>query len=219
MTSCCCSEYADIADRQFSEKLAARDLKRYQLKGPGPTTRLMLDCIVAAGAARGHVLDVGGGVGALSFELLDRGVSQATIVDASSAYTAAAQREARELARARAMHIVHADFLAAADSLPTVDIVTLDRVVCCYPSYAPLLSEAMRHSTRYVALSLPRDLWYMRSVVGTENLARRVSGNPFRSFVHRASAMTELAAHHGFTLRCRQRTIAWQVDLLERTGS
>ena len=215
MTSCC-TGYCDVADRQFSEKLAARDLKRYQQKGPGPTTRLMRDCIVGAGAARGHVLDVGGGVGALSFELLDRGVAEATIVDASSAYTAAAQREARALARARAMHIVHADFLAAADSLPTVDIVTLDRVVCCYPSYAPLLTEAMRHSTRYVALSYPRDFW--RGVVGMENLARRFSGNPFRSFVHRASAMAELAARHGFTLRCRKHTIAWQVDLLERTG-
>ena len=52
-----------------------------------------------------------------------------------------------------------------------------------------------------------------------ENLARRLSGNPFRSFVHRASAMAELAARHGFTLRCRKHTIAWQVDLLERTGS
>lgn len=213
----CCSGYCDVADRQFSEKLAARDLKRYQQKGPGPTTRLMRDCIVAAGAARGHVLDVGGGVGALSFELLDRGVSQATIVDASSAYTAAAQREARALARARAMHVVHADFLAAADSLPTVEIVALDRVVCCYPSYAPLLTEAMRHSTRFVALSYPRDFW--RAVVSLENLARQLSGNPFRSFVHRASEMSELAARHGFTLRSRHHTIAWQVDLLERTGS
>lgn len=215
--ACSCSAYCDVADRQFSEKLAARDLKRYQLKGPGPTTRLMRDCIVAAGAARGHVLDVGGGVGALSFELLDRGVSQATIVDASSAYTAAAQREARALARARAMQIVHADFLAAADSLPTADIVALDRVVCCYPSYAPLLTEAMRHSTRYVALSYPRDFW--RAVVSMENFARQLSGNPFRSFVHRASEMAQLAARHGFTLRSRHHTLAWQVDLLERTGS
>jgi SAM-dependent methyltransferase len=219
VTSCCCSGYCDVADRQFSEKLAARDLKRYQRNGPEPTTRLMRDCIVAAGAARGHLLDVGGGVGALSFELLDRGVAQATIVDASSAYTAAARREARELARARATHIVHADFLAAADRLPTVEIVALDRVVCCYPSYAPLLSEAMRHSSRYVALSYPRDLWYVRSVVGLENVARRLSGNPFRSFVHRATAMTELAASHGFTLRSREQTFAWRVDLLERTSN
>jgi SAM-dependent methyltransferase len=215
----CCSGYCDIADRQFSEKLAARDLKRYQQKGPGPTTRLMRDCIVAAGAARGHVLDVGGGVGALSFELLDRGVAQATIVDASSAYIAAAQREARAVARARAMRIVHADFLTAADGLPTVDIVALDRVVCCYPSYAPLLSAAMRHSSRYVALSYPKDLWPVRSLVGMENLGRRLAGNPFRSFVHRASEMTELAARHGFTLRRRAQTIAWRVDLLERTAS
>jgi spermidine synthase len=217
--SCCCSGYCEVADRQFSEELAARDLKRYQQKGPGPTTRLLRDCIVAAGAARGHLLDVGGGVGALSFELLDHGVAQATIVDASSAYTAAAQREARALARARAMHIVHADFLAEADRLPTVDLVTLDRVVCCYPSYAPLLSEAMRHSTRYVALSYPKDLWHVRSMVGLENVARRLSGNPFRSYVHRASAMTELAARHGFTLRCRKHTFAWRVDLLERSAS
>ena len=217
MTSCC-SAYSEIAERQFSERLAARELKRYQQRGPGPTTRLMRDCIVAAGAARGHVLDVGGGVGALSFELLDSGVAHATVVDASSAYTAAARREARDMARTRSMHVVHADFLAAADRLPTVEIVALDRVVCCYPSYVPLLSEAMRHSSRYVAVSYPKDLWYVRFVVGLENLVRRLSGNPFRSFVHRASAMTELAARHGFTLRRRENTMAWRVDLLERTS-
>ena len=218
MTSCC-SGYCDVADRQFSEKLAARDLSHYRRKGPGPTTRLMRDCIAAAGAARGHMLDVGGGIGALSLELLERGVEQATIVDASPAYTAAAAREARARGRDGAMHIVHADFLAAADRLPTVEIVTLDRVVCCYPAFAPLLSEAMRHSTRYVALSYPKDIWFVRSVVGMENAGRQVSGNPFRSFVHPASAMAELAASHGFVLRRRGYTIAWRVDLLERTAS
>jgi 2-polyprenyl-3-methyl-5-hydroxy-6-metoxy-1,4-benzoquinol methylase len=50
--------------------------------------------LVDAGAADGTLLDVGAGIGGLTFELLERGVERATAIDASSAYLAAAAQEA-----------------------------------------------------------------------------------------------------------------------------
>ena len=48
------------------------------------------------GLRQGTLLDVGGGLGILSLELLDAGFSRATVVDASSAYLAAASEEAMQ---------------------------------------------------------------------------------------------------------------------------
>jgi 2-polyprenyl-3-methyl-5-hydroxy-6-metoxy-1,4-benzoquinol methylase len=45
------------------------------------------------------VLDIGGGLGILSLELLDAGFSRAVVVDASSAYLAAASEEATRRGR------------------------------------------------------------------------------------------------------------------------
>jgi hypothetical protein len=47
------------------------------LEGAGPTTRLLLVGIAQAGIGDGTLWDVGAGVGALTFDLLDRGVRRA----------------------------------------------------------------------------------------------------------------------------------------------
>ncbi len=214
--SCACAGFCDAAGQQFSARLAARELARYRAAGPGPTTRLLRDGLAAAGAASGAVLDIGGGIGALALELLTRGATHATLVDASPAYVAAAGEEAGRRGRAEAVRIIHADFLAIEDQLPTADVVTLDRVICCYPAFVPLLEGAMRHSTRWLALSYPRDRWYVRSVVAAGNGIRRVGGTGFRGYVHPAAAMADLIRGGGFVRRHRAGTLAWAVDVYER---
>jgi hypothetical protein len=37
----CCSLFQYVADQQFNEKKATKELTRYRTKGPGPTTRLL----------------------------------------------------------------------------------------------------------------------------------------------------------------------------------
>jgi SAM-dependent methyltransferase len=212
----CCSGFCGTADRHFSKRLAARDLRRYRRKGPGPTTRLLRDGLAEAGTVAGTLLDVGSGVGALAFELLDLGMASATAVDASSAYLAAAAEEAERRHRIGAFNAVHADFLTASPRLPHATVVTLDRVVCCYPSFAPLLEEAARHAEHRLAFSYPRDVWYVRAMVDVENRARGLSGNPFRSYVHPPTAMTDVVVRAGFTLLSRAQASVWAVDVYER---
>src|SRR5437879_13657233 len=76
--SSCCSSFFSANQRQFSDAVARRDLARYRRRGPDQTTRLLRDAIVGAGQGK-TVLDVGAGIGALSFELLAAGAERATV--------------------------------------------------------------------------------------------------------------------------------------------
>ena len=214
--SSCCSRFECAADRQFNEKKASEELQRYRSKGPGSTTRLLEEALAHAGRLSGTLLDIGSGVGSLTFELLDRGVSGATAVDASSAYTAAARQEAERRGRSGAVRFVHGDFVSVAHELSAATVVTLDRVVCCYPSYEALLNAALRHADACIALSYPRDVWYVRLGVTIENAFRRLRKNTFRMFVHPASQMQDVIRAAGFELSGRRGTWVWSVDVYTR---
>ena len=214
--SACCSAFECAADRQFNDKKAAEELKRYRLKGPRPTTRLLRDGLVHAGIMSGTLLDIGSGIGSLTFGLLERGVTGAVAVDASSAFNAVARQEAERLGQADAVEFVHADFVSVSSELPTATLVTLDRVVCCYPSYEALLNAALTHAERCLALSYPRDVWYVRLGMMLENTQRRLKRNPFRTFVHPAGQMEELIRSAGFQLSTRRKTWMWSADVYAR---
>jgi SAM-dependent methyltransferase len=212
----CCSTFERAAEHQFNEKKAAAELARYRLKGPGPTTRLLLEGIAQSGASSGILLDVGSGIGSLTFGLLERGIARAVAVDASSAYMEAARQEAKRIGRDNAVEFVHADFLSVASNLPVVTIVALDRVVCCYPSATSLLDAALPHAERCLALSYPRDVWYVSLGVMVENGQRRLRKNSFRTFVHPVAKMEEMIRGAGFDLSSRRETWMWSVDVYTR---
>src|SRR5207237_1372096 len=111
----------------------------YRTQGPGPTTRLLLAALTDAGAVHGRLLDIGSGIGALTFELLERGLTSAVGVDLSPAHVETATEEAVRRGRSESTEFLQGDFLDLAGRLSPVDITALDRVVCCYPDYEPLL--------------------------------------------------------------------------------
>jgi magnesium-protoporphyrin O-methyltransferase len=216
MTDCCRTAYEDAADRQFTAQKVAQEVARYRAKGPGPTTRLLADGIARAGMSTGTVLDVGAGFGALTFTLLGRGVTEATAVDASAAYVEAARDEATRQGLANAIRIVHADFVAAAGDLPPAGIVTLDRVVCCYPSCERLLRAALGRARHCLALSYPRNVWYVEAGLMLENGVRWLTRNPFRTFVHPKATIERAMASAGFRLSNRRETWMWSADVYVR---
>jgi hypothetical protein len=216
--ACSCCAFGNTADEHFNADKVAKELARYRRKGPGPTTRLLRDGIASAGAGQGTVLDIGGGLGILSLDLLDAGLSRAVVVDASSAYLAAASEEAIRRGRSGLTAFVHGDFLAVAAELAPATVVTLDRVVCCYPSYEPLLSTALELARTAFAISYPRDRWFVRAGMWLENAMRRRRGNPFRTFVHPPSEMMRIIEGSGFTLARRERTPAWSADVFVKSS-
>lgn len=212
----CCSHFECAANQQFNQKKVGQELKRYREKGPGPTTRLLVDGISQSGALAGTVLDVGSGIGGLTLALLERGASSAVAVDASAAYVSAARDEAQRRGRADAIRFVHADFVMAACELPLASIVTLDRVVCCYPSCEQLLDAAVARTERCLALSYPRDVWYVRVGMAVENGMRRLARNSFRTFVHPVHLIEGTITRAGLKLSSRRESWMWSADVYVR---
>jgi 2-polyprenyl-3-methyl-5-hydroxy-6-metoxy-1,4-benzoquinol methylase len=212
----CCTPFEHAADEQFNRKKAAAELKRYRDRGPGVTTRLLEDGIARTRDVGGTLLDIGSGIGSLAFELLNRGIVRAIGVDASSACVETAREEAQRLGRTGDVTFIHADFVSVASELQSASIVTLDRVVCCYPAYEPLLNAAVQHADRCFALSYPRDTWYVRTAMFLENVLRWLTRNSFRTFVHPATNIEQLIRRAGFTLASRRETWTWAVDVYSR---
>jgi len=216
--SSCCSGFPASVQSVFDARVAEGDLKSYHRKGPSATVRLMRDAVRDAGGGE-TVLDVGAGIGALSFELLAAGFRHSTIVDASTAYLATARAEARRRGVADQVAFHEGDFVGLGDGLAPADVVVMNRVVCCYPEYAPLLEQALRHSRRLFAMSYPRDRWFVRIGIGLENALRALRRNPFRAFMHPPAAMAALAARHGFRRVHESVTLLWRVELYAREAA
>ena len=215
----CCSGTCSAIESHFDASVARRELHSYRKKGPGVTTRLLRDGLIEEAELTGTLLDIGAGIGALTLELLERGIQRAVSVDASSAFVSAGREETLRRNRAGQIEWVHGDFVDLAETLREADVVTLDRVVCCYPRFEPLLAGAARHAKRSLAISYPRDVWYVRAVMALENLARRLRGSAFRVVVHPAVEMERLVRSQGFTLTRRRTTWIWSIDIYSRRGT
>jgi 2-polyprenyl-3-methyl-5-hydroxy-6-metoxy-1,4-benzoquinol methylase len=123
----------------FGEDSARGDIRGYRKRGPLKQTKLILNAIRSLNLKNVDLLDIGGGIGVIHHELLDDVADQATHVDASSAYLKEAKAEAARRGHAERVHFIHADFTDVASEIPPADVVTLDRVVCCYPDFRRLL--------------------------------------------------------------------------------
>jgi magnesium-protoporphyrin O-methyltransferase len=211
----CCG--ASACESQFDRKRAARELKSYRAHGPAnATTRALIQLLRRAGVERSTLLDIGGGVGAIQYDLLEAGAREATAVDASTAYQEAARVEAERRGVSARIQFLVGDFVTLAPQVAAADIVTLDRVVCCYPDMEPLVRLSAERCRRLYGLSYPRYRWPVRAVVGIENAFRRVFGNPFRSFVHSPKVMDGLLTALGFKVQSKVRTFAWEIAVYLR---
>jgi len=210
--SSCCSSFCSGAQRQFGPAVARHDLERFRERGPDATTRLLCEGILNAGG-KGALLDVGAGIGALSFELLAAGFEKALAVDASSAYVAAARDEAARRGRTAMLELVEGDFVTVAPALPVADVVAMNRVVCCYPAAEPLLEAALSRSSGVFAFSYPRDRWYVRAFVTLQNVLRALAGNTYRGYVHPARSMHAVIERRGFRQVSSRGGPVWCVEV------
>jgi magnesium-protoporphyrin O-methyltransferase len=211
----CCAHCA-ATDRLFDAKQADADLRRYRRKGPDPSTRLMLEELRRWPIGGASLLDIGGGIGVLGVELLLAGARHVVQVDASAAYLTAAQRQFVERGWGARLRAVQGDFAGLTEPIEPTDIVTLDRVVCCYPDYERLLGRASRCARTALALSYPRDRWYVRAIIALDNLRRRVTRSAFRAFVHPPGRLATVLERSGLRRVARRGTAIWVVDLYRR---
>ena len=208
----CC----EITDNAFSEAEAKAELRNYRRRGPMNQTKLILEAIRSLGLKDANLLDIGGGIGAIHHELLEDVAREATHVDASSAYLKQAKQEAARRGHSDSIRFIHADFTDVASEVRQSDIVTLDRVVCCYPNFRGLLTAAADHSQRALVFTYPRETWYLRVALQIANLFQRLRRDPFRVFLHPVAEMDALLKGKGFRRLSLRRLFVWEMALYQR---
>jgi len=213
----CCTGYC-AAEVQFNHKVAKRDLRRYRRRGADATTRLLLAELRRRPLEGRHLLDVGGGIGVISGELSDARVASAVTVEASPAYLEVARREVGPKYGSRPTQFVLGDFAVIAGTLPDADVVTLNRVVCCYPDAEALLVAAAAKTRQVLAFTYPRDRWYVRTMFAFGNFWLRLTGKKFRAFVHGPEQMAAVLEAAGLVCATQRKTLVWMLDLYQRSG-
>lgn len=212
--TCCTGPCAAAA--HFNSKKAERDLRRYQRHGPDVTTRMLLSELRRRSLQGLHLLDVGGGIGVIPAELAGEGLASVTLSDVSAGYLEAARRHLASRYASHSVQFILGDFAATAGSLRDADIVTLDRVVCCYANVEGLLHGAAARARHFVAFTYPRDVWYVRAAVVVENCWYHLRRDPFRAFVHSPQRMASILESAGLVRAARHATLQWALDLYHR---
>ena len=203
----------------YNQKKAASELRKYREKGPIPSTKALIDALVAEGVEGATVLDIGGGIGAVQHELLAAGAAQVTSVDASASYLEAAREEAGRRGVEDRVTYRHGDFIELAESVPPADIVTLDRVLNVYPDWERLAGLAAAHAQRLLGLVYPRNTPMTRLVVSAMNLKLRMQRKAVRAHIRPQDEIDRIARESGLAPSCAQDVgPAWHVAVFRRTA-
>ena len=200
----------------FSPRVARRTLSRYRRKGLDALERRLLETVSSGGLEGARVLEIGGGIGAIQAELLEAGAERGEIVELVSAYEPYAHDLAREKGLEERTSFRVEDVLENPGAVDSADVVVLNRVVCCSPDGVQLASVAARLCTRTLALSFPRDRFWMKAALGLLNGAMLIMGRSFRVFVHPRAALVAAAEAEGLQLTETGDSLAWEFVVFRR---
>lgn len=210
-----CSHCKEV-DSFVSQRMARRELKKYRKSGPSAQTTLLLGALLDHGSESSSLLDIGGGVGAIQHAAGDWGAPFITSVDASSAYVDAARQEASQRGYADRSNYVLGDFAEIAESVPDADVVTLDKVVCCYPDMPSLVRKSAAKAQRMYGLVFPRTNLVMRAAFRVGNLYFWLRRSSFRGYTHDPAEIARHVREAGLRRIFVASTMLWKVELYSR---
>ena len=209
---CCSIDY----DVHFDADEARHDLLVYRKNGAEGSTKRLVEVLTAEGIEGASLLDIGGGVGIVQLELLKAGMASSMDVDASAPYLQVAEAEAAELGFKDRTAYRHGDFVALANEVEAADVVTLDRVICCYPDVRGLVGRSAQHARRLYALVYPVDRWWTRGVARIMNFITMLSRSDYRMHVHSELLVDRLIRDAGLEPRYRHAGLVWQTVVYAR---
>ena len=216
MSSCCTSKQCQGVEQLFDRKTADSDLADYLQNGAEKTTMLLLDQLKKSGFTGKSLLDIGGGIGAIQLEGLAGGLSAVTNVDASTAYSTVAQEEAIKRGVADKVTYLRGDFVQMAGEVKSADIVTLDRVICCYDDMPKLVGAASQKATQAMGVVFPVDRGVFKIGRFLLNAGMSLFRHPYRFFLHSTDEVIQIAKLNGLKPTFHKKHFLWQVLIFER---
>ncbi|MFX1577758.1 MAG: methyltransferase [Promethearchaeota archaeon] len=213
--SCC---QRQVLETTFDRTIAETELKQYREKGMKRTTRLLVDALKAQGVKGKTLLDIGGGIGVIQHELFKSGLQHSINVEASLAYISATKDEATRQGHADRISHHHGDFIDLAPTFSATDIVTLDKVICCYDDWQSLVEQSSSLARTYYGIVIPRTNLLSRLSIGLENFSLWVRHHPFRTLIHPVDDIDNLLHRLGFKQLLQQNTVVWHMKVYVRQG-
>jgi hypothetical protein len=210
-----CTQCQGIEDL-FSEEYVAKELKQYRRRGPDKTTKILIEALKEEEVEGLTLLDIGGGLGAIQHAMLHAGVQSATDIEASKAYLDAAKAETTRRGFAERVNYQHGNFVELAANTPPADIVTLNRVICCYPDMEKMVGLSVSRAGRLYGLVYPRTDWWMKIWHGIQSLFLRLTCSRFRTYLHPEEEVEALVSDQGFKQRFYRKTFTWQIVVYSR---
>ncbi len=205
------------AESIFDKKEAQKNLKAYRKKGPNKTTQILIDTMSKQGIEGLTLLDIGGGIGVIQHELIKKGIANSTDVDASTSYIEVAKSLMRENKTEDKMNFIYGDFIDASSSIQQHDIVTLERVVCCYPDAKALINESTSKAKQYYAFIYPMDTFLSKTSNKLLRLYFFLKRNPFRTFIHSEKMMNDLVVENGFKRVTHEKAFPWRISVYKKS--
>ena len=108
------------------------------------------------------------------------------------------------------------DFTELHKGLPKADIVTLDKVICCYHDYKPLVELSLQKCKRLYAYTIPRNVWWVKAIHGVEVMIKSFKKNSLRTIIHPASDIEQKVISAGFKKIYQKFNREWLTVLYER---
>lgn len=214
--SCC---QCQGIETYYNRKSVAKSLKQYRKEGPAKTTRILIDALKAEGIKGMTLLDIGGGVGAIQHELLRDGANRAVNVEASKAYIEASEEEAERLGHVDRVSYYHGNFVDLAQDIPQADIVTLDRVICCYHDMQALVGLSSVLARKFYGVVYPRDTLLVKIEFAFENFIYWIRRSSFRVFGHSTKAVDTVIRGNGLEKRFYREAGTWQIVVYAREAN
>jgi magnesium-protoporphyrin O-methyltransferase len=183
----------------FDASKAHEDLNDYLRTGYKHSSRPLFKLLDGLDVDGCSLLDVGGGIGAIAFELFKRGLAHAVHNDIAPAYVQTFLAEASRRKLLDHVTSYEGDFTMLHHNIPNADIVTLDKVICCYPEYEDLVRQSSAKAGRWYVINLPREHWLVRIGMRIDfYLTKWRTGKAFPTYFHPVSKIVEYLERTGF---------------------
>ena len=208
-----CTQCQEI-EKIFDEENAIDELESYHEKGPRRSTGFLIEALQSEAKSGMTLLDIGGGIGAIQLELLKNGIRQSTAVEASTAYFRLGQKEARRLGYDDRIAYYHGDYTVLAEEINGADIITLDRVICCYPDMEKLVGISSSKAAKLYGAVFPRDAWWLK--IGAKIMlpfVRLFTRSVFTYYVHSNAEIDSIIRSNGFELLFSRISGIWKIVL------
>ena len=103
-----------------------------------------------------------------------------------------------------------------ASEVKSFDIVTLDKVICCYDDMSELVGLSSKIARKIYAVIYPRSVWWTKLLFPMMNFYPIIKGNSFRVFIHPTEKVEEILFDNGFKRNYYTKTFFWQIAIFTR---